>query len=85
MLSQHPDALRKLRTEILTVVGKSRCPTLEDMREMKYLKAVINGTSCECLGNIINSRFVKKLCDYIPLCKSPLSLRLNENPDQCVL
>ena len=43
MLSQHPDVLRKLRKEILTVVGTSRTPTLEDLREMKYLRAVING------------------------------------------
>ncbi|KAI9572479.1 cytochrome P450 [Boletus coccyginus] len=44
MLSQHPNVLHKLREDILTVVGNSRSPTLEDLREMKYLKAVINET-----------------------------------------
>ena len=45
MLSQHPNVLHKLREEILTVVGDSRSPALEDLREMKYLRAVINGMS----------------------------------------
>ena len=45
MLSEHSDVLYKLREEILTVVGNSRSPTLEDLREMKYLRAVINGMS----------------------------------------
>ena len=45
MLSQHPDVLRRLREEILSVVGHSKSPTLEELREMKYLRAVINGTS----------------------------------------
>jgi len=44
MLSQHPDVLRRLREEILSVVGDSRSPTLEELREMKYLRAVINET-----------------------------------------
>lgn len=45
MLSQHPNVLHKLREEILSVVGNSINPTRENLREMKYLKAVINGTS----------------------------------------
>ncbi|KAH7888187.1 cytochrome P450 [Phlebopus sp. FC_14] len=44
MLSQHPDVLRRLREEISGKVGSSRRPTYEDMREMKYLRAVINET-----------------------------------------
>ncbi|KIJ61016.1 hypothetical protein HYDPIDRAFT_97522 [Hydnomerulius pinastri MD-312] len=44
MLSQHPDVLHRLREEILSKVGSSRRPTLEDMRDMKYLRAVINET-----------------------------------------
>ncbi|KAL4063269.1 cytochrome P450 [Scleroderma yunnanense] len=41
-LSQHPEVLQRLRAEILDKVGKSRRPTYEDLREMKYLRAVIN-------------------------------------------
>lgn len=44
MLSQHPNVLHRLREEILSVVGNSRSPTLEELHEMKYLRAVINGT-----------------------------------------
>jgi len=44
MLSQHPDVLRKLREEVVNKIGSSRRPTVEDMRDMKYLKAVVNET-----------------------------------------
>ncbi|OJA07921.1 hypothetical protein AZE42_03680 [Rhizopogon vesiculosus] len=44
MLSQHPDVLRRLREEILNKVGSSRRPTYDDMRDMKYMRAVINET-----------------------------------------
>ncbi|KAJ3994481.1 cytochrome P450 [Lentinula boryana] len=44
MLSQHPDILRKLRSEILSVVGPNRQPTYDDFRDMKYLRAILNET-----------------------------------------
>ncbi|KAI9060248.1 cytochrome P450 [Trametes sanguinea] len=43
-LAEHPDVLRRLREEILSVVGPTRRPTYEDIRNMKYLRAVINET-----------------------------------------
>ncbi|KAH0839507.1 cytochrome P450 [Lanmaoa asiatica] len=43
MLSQHSDILARLREEIIAKVGVSRRPTHEDMRDMKYLRAFING------------------------------------------
>ncbi|KAH7930343.1 cytochrome P450 [Leucogyrophana mollusca] len=45
MLSQHPEVLRRLREEILSKVGSSRRPTYDDLRDMKYMRAVINGTT----------------------------------------
>ncbi|KAI6040650.1 cytochrome P450 [Pisolithus marmoratus] len=45
MLSQHPDILKRLRAEVLSKVGSSRRPTYDDVREMKYMRAVINGRS----------------------------------------
>lgn len=42
-LSQYPEVLRRLREEILEEVGPSRRPDYDDIREMKYLRAVING------------------------------------------
>ncbi|KAG1856281.1 cytochrome P450 [Suillus tomentosus] len=44
MLTQHPDVLHRLREEILSKVGSSRRPTYDDMRDMKYMRAVINET-----------------------------------------
>ncbi|RXW15330.1 hypothetical protein EST38_g10518 [Candolleomyces aberdarensis] len=44
MLSKHPDVLQKLRQEVLEKVGEIRRPTFEDMKDMKYLRAVINET-----------------------------------------
>ncbi|KAL0948934.1 hypothetical protein HGRIS_009041 [Hohenbuehelia grisea] len=44
MLAQHPKVFAQLREEILTKVGPSRSPTYEDLRELKYLRAVINET-----------------------------------------
>ena len=43
MLSQHPEVMRRLREEVLSKVGPSRRPTHEDIRDMKYMRAVING------------------------------------------
>ena len=43
-LSQHPDVLRRLRQEILGVVGPTNRPTYDHIRCMKFLRAVINGT-----------------------------------------
>ncbi|TFY59598.1 hypothetical protein EVG20_g7724 [Dentipellis fragilis] len=44
MLSQHPDVMQRLREEILSVVGSNRGPTIDEVRQMKYLRAVINET-----------------------------------------
>lgn len=41
-LAQHPDVLNRLRSEVLKVVGSSRRPTYDDIREMKYMRAFIN-------------------------------------------
>lgn len=40
----HPHVLARLREEVLSRVGPSRYPGFEDMREMKYTRAVINET-----------------------------------------
>ena len=42
-LALHPNVLQRLREEILSHVGTSRDPNVEDIREMKYLRAVLNG------------------------------------------
>jgi len=41
-LAMYPHVLAKLREEILTVVGGEKHATYDDLRNMKYLRAVIN-------------------------------------------
>ncbi|KAH9908899.1 cytochrome P450 52A11 [Xylariomycetidae sp. FL2044] len=43
-LGRHPEVVRRLRTEILDVVGPSRTPTYADLKSMKYLQNVVNET-----------------------------------------
>ncbi|KIM86055.1 hypothetical protein PILCRDRAFT_816602 [Piloderma croceum F 1598] len=44
LLAITPSVLDRLREEILTYVGPSRKPTYDDIRQMKYLRAVLNET-----------------------------------------
>ena len=44
MLAEHPDVLRRLRKEIIDKVGLNRRPSYKDIKDMKYLRAVINGS-----------------------------------------
>ncbi|KAI1794078.1 cytochrome P450 monooxygenase pc-2 [Ganoderma leucocontextum] len=43
-LAEHPDILGRLREEILSIMGPSRRPSYDDIRNMKFLRAVINET-----------------------------------------
>lgn len=43
LLAMHPECLARLREEIMSKVGLTRRPTYDDIKEMKYLKAVLNG------------------------------------------
>ncbi|KAK0213265.1 cytochrome P450 [Desarmillaria ectypa] len=42
-MCEHPDVVARLRSEIVEKVG-NRKPTYEDIRDMKYLRAFLNGT-----------------------------------------
>ncbi|KAF7969358.1 hypothetical protein HWV62_27476 [Athelia sp. TMB] len=44
LLSQHPDAMERLRAEVLEHVGPSARPTYAMVTDMKYLRAFINET-----------------------------------------
>jgi len=44
LLGMYPESAVRLRNEILEKVGPARCPTYEDIREMKYLRAFVNET-----------------------------------------
>ncbi|RFU72447.1 cytochrome p450 [Trichoderma arundinaceum] len=43
-LSRHPQAVTRLRNEILETVGEDRLPTYDHLKNMPYLKAVLNET-----------------------------------------
>lgn len=43
-LALHPPVMQKLREEILHKFGPAQIPTYDDLRDMKYLRAVINET-----------------------------------------
>lgn len=45
LMAQYPQVTARLREEILTQVGPTRRPDYDDIRDMKYLRAVINGTA----------------------------------------
>ncbi|KAG2354387.1 cytochrome P450 [Suillus spraguei] len=44
LMAMHPEVLTRLREEIIRKVGLTRRPTYDDIREMKYLRAVLNET-----------------------------------------
>lgn len=50
MLAEYPEVLRRLRAEVLEKVGPHRRSIYDDFREMKYMKAVINGRHSTCFG-----------------------------------
>jgi cytochrome P450 len=43
-LSQHPNVANRLRQEIIEKVGLTNPPTYEDIKDMKYTRAILNGT-----------------------------------------
>lgn len=43
LLATSPHVMQRLRTEILDIVGPMTAPNIEQIRRMKYLRAVING------------------------------------------
>ncbi len=42
-LASYPDVHTRLRDEIISKIGPNRRPDYDDIRDMKYLRAVING------------------------------------------
>ncbi|KAH9927188.1 cytochrome P450 monooxygenase pc-2 [Epithele typhae] len=44
MLCLYPEVLKRLRAEILDHIGPNAMPTFDDIRTMKYLRAVLNET-----------------------------------------
>ena len=45
MLAEHPDVASRLRQEVLDTVGPTDRPNYEHIKEMKFMRAFINGLS----------------------------------------
>ncbi|KAJ7833679.1 cytochrome P450 [Mycena leptocephala] len=43
-LAEHPSVLLRLRTEVLDLMGPAGTPTFQDLRNFKYMRAVLNET-----------------------------------------
>lgn len=43
MLAEHPDIENRLRQEVLDKVGPAARPTYDDMRDMRFMRAFLNG------------------------------------------
>lgn len=48
LLSTHPHVMTRLREEVMTQVGPTDRPTYDQIRSMKYLRAVLNGILDHC-------------------------------------
>ena len=68
-LSQYPAVLNRLRKEILEKVGSNRRPTYDDIREMKYLRAVLNGVFDLVPRGDASTDHYQNQCVCIPLCE----------------
>ena len=43
MLAEHPDVENRLRQEVFDKVGPTDRPTYDNMREMRFMRAFLNG------------------------------------------
>lgn len=51
MLTQNPDIEKRLRHEVLEKVGPTGMPNYEHMRDMKYMRAFLNGLGSSSLAH----------------------------------
>lgn len=50
----HPPILTQLQREITDIIGPTERPGFEQIKEMKYLRAVINGESYKSRGTFVS-------------------------------
>ena len=60
MLAMHSRVLTRLRQEVLDKVGPIGIPNQNDIRDMKYLRAVINGT-LRCASAHVSTQLINHL------------------------
>jgi hypothetical protein len=72
LLSLHPEVFERLRAEVLEVVGPAGRPTYENIREMKYLRAVLNGWPPGLLTMVRRELTISRDTSSIPTGVCPL-------------
>ena len=43
-LAGHPEVYAKARAEVMDVIGPTQAPTFEQMKELRYMRAIVNET-----------------------------------------
>ncbi|KAJ7267575.1 cytochrome P450 [Mycena haematopus] len=66
-LAEHPSVLSRLRTEILNAFGPTGTPTFQDLRSLKYTRAVLNETMRMWPPVPINIRKSKEAALWAPV------------------
>ena len=81
MLSEHPNIEKRLRQEIYDKVGRTGRPTYDHMREMKYMRAFLNGIYSQfCIDeNLLLTIFMVEVLRLYPPVLVSLSLSLLHN------
>ena len=70
MLSEHPHVYDRLRQEVISTIGNEGRPTSEDLHNMKYLRAVLNGRHRIDLRNANGPHFDQHFRDIATLSPS---------------
>lgn len=52
MLAEHPDIEKRLRQEIYEKVGFTEAPKYEHMREMRFMRAFLNGLCSDFVSSL---------------------------------
>ena len=68
MLSEHPNIEKRLRQEIYDKVGRTGRPTYDQMREMRYMRAFLNGIYSQfCIDrNLLLTFFMAEVLRLYP-------------------
>ena len=72
LLCMYPEVFKRLRAEVLQHIGTTQMPTFDDIRTMKYLRAVINGESLSLDKWVVvsyghrNAAFVSSCVSLLP-------------------
>ena len=76
MLSEHPDIEKRLRQEIFDKVGRTGRPRYDQMREMKYMRAFLNGMYPQSYidQNMLSTIFMTEVLRLYPPVLVSLSL-----------